>query len=196
MLFQSGKNNLKSLTSFLPSDYTIRFMLTGVIVAETFEDMFPNHERTISVELGYTICLTFFSDFWTSCIKPKLHEMDEEEATVHELFFINDCTGFGGSAKWNESIRRITKIPKNEQRKGIQLTEQEVFLCSIEFFKIFDEMVFHHQVKYASNLLMSMQAKPQQYLFEWSIWKKAFDYCSSVSSRYHFNWNAEFRKEK
>lgn len=146
-----------------------------------------DQEKNISIEQGFTICLNFFSSLWPS-MEPKLQDMGHEESIINELFFLDVCMGFECSAQWNEAVFRITKVSKQDQRKGLKLTEKETFLCAFEFCRIYDK-IFKFQLSYILNLVQSMLDHPSQHALEWGLWKKWVD--SSFKSSFYFdiNWN-------
>jgi len=164
----------------------------GVIVDESplYQESFLNEERNISIEQGFNICLLFFNDLWPST-EPKLTKLDGDEATVNELFFLSVCMGFECSAQWNQAVYRVTKIPKEEQKKGFKISEKEVFLSMFEFSKIYNK-IFKFKLIYVLNLLESMLAHPMDYYFEWSTWEGAVDYSFKTTDFVHLNWDAKF----
>lgn len=145
-------------------------------------------EKKFSVEHGYNICLIFYHCVWPS-VQPKLPELSQDSAIVHDLFFTSICLGFECSAHWFEAVSRITHVPRINQ-KELLLTEEEICRCTIEFCKICKEM-YEWDLGYILNLLDAMESNPQTHSYEWTLWKKAIGE-SIFYTFYHLEWNAEF----
>ncbi len=158
---------------------------------QTQKDQTP---EKISVEQGFNVCLLFFNHLWPF-IEPKTAEMDEETALLHVIFFCDICMGFESSAEWNEAIFRVKRIPKEEQKKGLMLSEEDLFLCSIEFFNFCNEK-FELKLQYASNILESMRTNPKNYSLEWSLWKKAVADSFNTYVVSKFDWLQELPSKK
>lgn len=146
-------------------------------------------KKKFSVLQGFNVCLLFFDYLWP-LVEPKTAELDEETALLHVIFFCDICLGFESSPRWNESIFRVKGIPKEEQKKGLMLSEEDLFQCSIEFFNFSNEKL-ELKLQYTSNLLESMKTNPQNHSTEWSLWKKAVadSYNTYVVSQ--FDWHRE-----
>lgn len=147
-------------------------------------------EKRISIEQAYNICLVFYNDLWPS-IEPKLPELNAKASDEHQLFFLSICTGLECSAQWIEAVFCITKIPKIEQKKGLLLTEGEVFLCVVEFCEVCKEL-FKWDLGYILNLLDGMKLKPREHSLEWMIWKQAVGSSFRMkTNNWDLDWNAE-----
>jgi|GEM_PF-5003060 len=145
-------------------------------------------KKGISVEQAFNICLIFYNRLWPS-IEPKLHDLDHDAAVVHDLFFTSTCSGFECSGEWMEAVFRITHVPKSEQKNRLLLTEEEVFLCTIEFCKVCKDS-FNWDLKYILYLLDAMQSDFQKHSFEWSLWRQAVER-SYIKTFFHIDWNSE-----
>lgn len=145
--------------------------------------------QKFSVEKGYDISLIFFLSLWT-LIEPEIKVFHKSAFFTNVLFFHEVCSGFEVHAEWNESVYRVKKIPK-ENQKSILLSESEVFLCALEFCKLFNER-FESQLPYTVNLLEGMQKDPNFYNKEWSLWKNAIDRVMNQHKTLgDFDWSAE-----
>ena len=89
------------------------------------------------------------------------------------------------------SIFRVTKIPKEKQR-GLTLTTQELFLCSIAFCHFYHEK-FESKLESIVDLLKSMQENPDSP--EWSIWERAVSDSYKTRVLERFEWNRELPLE-
>jgi hypothetical protein len=145
--------------------------------------------RTLSLVQAYTVCLHFYNELWPS-IEPKLVEFDVDAASVHELFFLSICTGIECSALWIEAVFRVKKVPKKEQRKGLSLTVDETFLCTIEFCQVCKDL-YKWDLGYTLNLLSSMLVNPEKHSLEWSIWRNEVNHVFTMTSYYDLDWTRE-----
>ncbi len=144
--------------------------------------------KEFSVEKGYNIVLTFFYYHLATYLEPKIALLGEDIVDIHDLFFIAICGSEESSAEWNEAIRRATNISK-EQQRDMKLTEEDLFLCAIEFCKLHNE----HWVKkidYTINLLESMKRDPKNHQIEWKMWKEAIESHFTKWSDRPFDWDA------
>ncbi|MFS8564299.1 MAG: hypothetical protein LVR00_08365 [Rhabdochlamydiaceae bacterium] len=133
-------------------------------------------DGTFSMEHGFNITLYFFNYLW-SFFKEEIKIREAlSPHDCHEIFFRDVCMGFESSPHWNEAVSRMKGIPKEKQR-SLRLTEKEVFLCTVEFCKlwneIFRERIAGSNIDALQHLLESMQTKPEQHAEEWAIWEKA-----------------------
>ncbi|HEV3269897.1 MAG TPA: hypothetical protein VGZ69_04525 [Candidatus Rhabdochlamydia sp.] len=149
--------------------------------------------ETFSVVQAYVIAMLFFLELWP-LVKPKVIE-EEQKLGIYSLFFVLVCSGdsyFGEAphAEWNEAIHRALHVPKEEQRK-LQLSISEIFLCVLEFCKLYNER-YDSKITYAVHLLESMKKKPENYKAEWVVWQ---DVCIQTVNKYmnsdSFDWSAE-----
>ena len=146
--------------------------------------------QEFSVEQGYAIGLIFFLRLWTA-IEPQVMQLglDEDKLIVYDIFFRDICTGYEASAEWNQAVFRAKGIPK-ENQKILKLTNEELFLCAIEFAKLHNER-WESNIDYAVNLLESMKKSPRDHQKEWAIWEKARDdFMSGRSTFYDLDWSA------
>lgn len=145
-------------------------------------------KETFSIEQGFNVCLLFYIYLWP-LIEPKTLEMDRERALLYTIFFCDICMGFESSARWNEAIFRVKKIHKKDQRE-LKLTEEELFLCTLEFFKFNNELL-DSKLDIAAKLLESLRANPQNHPQEMSIWKKAVADSFKTYVLKKFDWSRE-----
>lgn len=150
-------------------------------------------DKKLSIEQAYNVCLIFYLELWPS-IKPHLVELDPDASSVHELFFLSICSGLECSALWNEAVFRIKKISKMEQRKGLMLTAEETFLCTIEFCKVCRDL-YKWDLRYTLNLVESIKINPENHPFECSIWKDAVDRSFKMTSYCALDWTREYPSE-
>ncbi len=116
---------------------------------------------------------------------------DRRRAAIKPLFFffVEICSTYDCYAEWNEAINRTLQIPKEDQ-KTLQLSLPEIFSCTIEFCKIFNERC-NFKIAYAVDLLESMKKDPESHKREWSIWQKMVKEISDdYESKDNFNWEA------
>ena len=148
---------------------------------------------TFSVEQAYVIGMLFFLNLWP-LVKPRVIE-EERLHGVYSLFFILVCSGdsyFGEApyAEWNEAIRQALHVPKEEQRK-LQLSISEIFLCVLEFCKLYNER-YDSKIAHTVDLLESMRKAPENCKAEWAVWQ---DVCIQTVNKYmnsdSFDWSAE-----
>jgi hypothetical protein len=144
--------------------------------------------KEFSVEKGYNIVLTFFYSYLFSYLEPKLALLGEDIAETHDLFFITICGSEESNAEWNEAIRRAKHIPKEKQR-DMKLTEEDLFLCAIQFCKLHNES-WEPGIDYTINLLESMKRDPKNHQTEWKLWKEAIKSCFTKWQDIPFDWNA------
>jgi hypothetical protein len=152
----------------------------------------PSAEEKFSVEQGFSICLHFFLSLWPMFEAETLDPVTEKKS-AHEIFLLFVCMGDECSPHWNEAIFRVKKIPKEEQ-KTLKLNSEELFLCTLEFCKFWNE-IFHERVAESNidslqRLLESMLASPPTHIFEWELWQKATNAGLEVSVA-TFDWNDE-----
>ncbi len=144
--------------------------------------------KEFSVEKGYNIVLTFFYSYLFSYLEPKLASLGEDIADTHDHFFITICGSEESSAEWNEAIRRAKQIPK-EQQRDMKLTEEDLFLCAIEFCRLHNEY-WVNKIDYTINLLESMKRDPKNHQIEWKMWKEATESHFIKWNDRPFNWDA------
>jgi hypothetical protein len=157
---------------------------------ETSSNQIP---KAFSVEQAFVIGMVFFLNLWP-LVEPKVVE-EEQKLGMYSLFFVLVCSGdsyFGEAphAEWNEAIHRALHIPKEGQRK-LQLSLPEIFLCVLEFCKLYNER-YDSKIEYAVRLLEAMREDPENYKAEWAVWQDAYEqmvkkYMNSNS----FDWSAE-----
>lgn len=99
----------------------------------------------------------------------------------------------GSSAEWNEGLLRVTKIPKEEQRR-FQVPLNVLFLSVIEFCKIYHER-YDAKLSYLLQLLESMKQDPQKFQSQWQLMDKVFDEIKSRNVTPYFDWDAEFSQQ-
>ena len=124
--------------------------------------------ETFSVGQAFTINIYFFLNLW-SFVEPKVIE-EERLDGIYSFFFIEICSGYECYAEWNEAIRRALHVPKEKQR-SLQLSLPEIFSCSLEFCKLYNER-YNSKIVYAVDLLESMRKDPENYKTEWAVWQK------------------------
>ncbi len=144
--------------------------------------------KEFSVEKGYNIVLTFFYCHLFPYLEPKLALLGEDIVSVHELFFITICGSEESSAEWNEAIRRAKHIPK-EQQRDMKLTEDDLFLCALEFCKLHNES-WEPRIDYTINLLELMKRDPKNHQTEWNMWREAIESHFIKWNDRPFNWDA------
>ncbi|MCI0381545.1 MAG: hypothetical protein L0207_00620 [Chlamydiae bacterium] len=145
--------------------------------------------QDFSVEQGFTISLIFFLRLWPF-IEKEVKFLPGDAPSTHELFFFEVCSGFESSAEWNEAVFRAKKISKEKQRQ-LKLSEEDLFLCTIEFCKLHNER-YESRLGYTVDLLESMKQNPKNHKAEWTTWKSAIDAVINKNQRLSdFNWSAE-----
>jgi hypothetical protein len=142
--------------------------------------------ETFSVEQAFHINIFFLVDIWP-LVEPKVIK-EEQNSGLYSFFFIEVCSTYDCHSEWNEAIRLVLHISKEEQ-KTLQLTLPEIFSCVIEFCKIFNERC-NFKIAYAASLLESMRKSPENHKTEWAIWqevvtKVAYDFMNKDN----FNWS-------
>ncbi|HEV3269895.1 MAG TPA: hypothetical protein VGZ69_04515 [Candidatus Rhabdochlamydia sp.] len=144
--------------------------------------------ETFSVEQAYVIGMLFFLNLWP-LVEPRVIE-EEQKLGTYSLFFVEVCSGDECYAEWNEAIRRVLYIPKEEQRL-LQLSLSEIFLCTLEFCKLHNER-YESRIAYAVHLLESMKKDPKSYKTEWAVWQ---DVVEQTVNKYmnsnEFDWSDE-----
>lgn len=144
-----------------------------------------NIKQELTVEEGYHISLTFFNEMWP--LVEQNIQKSEEIITVNELFFCVVCIGEEASTEWKQAVLRAKKIP-NEELRNVKLTEEDVFLCAIEFCKLHNER-WEGKLDYTLHLLESMKSHLEHHPKERRVWKWAM---KEVLIRHmkcgHFYW--------
>lgn len=152
------------------------------------------HEDTLSVENGLAVCKAFFFHLWP-LLESKLisQKFSQEIYEDTKIFCQSICQGKGSSAEWNEAIFHATGISKENQRE-LKLTKDDLFLCTIEFCKIYNK-------RYESNLcsliglLEFMKQDSKNYREEEQLFKKSFFEIRTQPYLSYFDWSAEFSEE-
>ena len=121
-------------------------------------------------------------------MEPRVIE-EEQRLGTYSLFFIEVCSGDECYAEWNEAIRLVLHVPKEEQRT-LQLTLPEIFSCVIEFCKIFNEY-FNAKIGYVIDLLESMRKDPENHKKERAIWQEMVTIITDkyVDKKDNFDWS-------
>ncbi len=127
--------------------------------------------QEVTIEEGYHISLSFFNELWP-LVEPNIQK-PEEIKNVHELFFCIVCIGEEASTEWKQAIYRAKKIPNEELRKT-KLSEEDLFLCAIEFCKLHNER-WEGMLDHSVRLLESMKTNPENHPIEWEKWKWAME---------------------
>ncbi len=143
-------------------------------------------ERKFTVEEANTIGLSFFLELWPQ-IEPVTQTFDEHAAVTHDLFFTSSCCDDETNAQWNRAVFRVTKVPKGSQ-KELTMTQEEMFLCTIEFCKVLSEL-YDWDLNYTLQLLDSMQREPEKHALEWGIWNSNVkDIATGRYTPRNFDW--------
>ena len=144
--------------------------------------------ETFSVGQAFDLNIYFLLGIWR-IVEPKVVE-EEQKSGLYSFFFIEICSTYDCYAEWNEAIRLVLHVPKEEQRT-LQLTLPEIFSCVIEFCKIFNERC-NFKIAYAVDLLESMRKDPESYEKEWAIWQEMVEAIAdeSVNRKNYFDWSA------
>lgn len=146
--------------------------------------------ETFSVGQAFNLNIFFLVDIW-SLVEPKVIE-EEQKSGLYSFFFIEICSTYDCYAEWNEAIRLVLHVPKEEQRT-LQLTLPEIFSCVIEFCKIFNERC-NFKIAYTVDLLESMRKNLKSHEREWSIWQEMVKAIADdfMNKENYFNWSARF----
>jgi len=126
-------------------------------------------QKDITIEEGYSISLIFFYLLWF-LIGPRVQE-PENLKIINELFFFEVCMGNEASTEWKQAIFRAKQIPKEKIRET-KISEEDLFLCAIEFCKIHNER-WEGALNSTFLLLEAMIADLNHP--EWKRWKEAMD---------------------
>lgn len=146
-------------------------------------------EQEFSVEQGFAISLIFFLDLW-DLVEPHTSLLEGDAPSTQVLFFCEVCDGHETSAEWNQAVFRAKQIPKENQR-SLKLTNDDMFLCAIEFARLHNER-WESRLDYTVRLLESMQKNPANHQVEWAIWEKAKnDFMSKRTTFYDLDWSDE-----
>ncbi len=142
--------------------------------------------ETFSVGQAFHINIFFLLGIWP-LVEPKVIE-EEQKSGLYSFFFIEVCSTYDCHSEWNEAIRLVLHVPKEEQRT-LQLTLSEIFSCVIEFCKIFNERC-NFEIAYAADLLESMRKSPENHKTEWAIWQEMVkEIADDYESKDNFNWS-------
>ncbi len=124
---------------------------------------------TFTVDKGYDVALIFFNLLWPF-VEPHTLNSDEIK-TVNMLFFIDICNGTEASPEWRSAIFKAKKI-KREDLPNAMLSDTDLFLCTTEFCKIYNEH-WSGKLKYVLSLLEKMKSDPREHSKEWQLWNEA-----------------------
>lgn len=170
----------------------------------------------LSVEQAFTVCIVFFINLW-DLIEPELPPSDpspyKEIYEIHELFCNTICSTAAsgpypeGHAEWNEAVFKIKKITKKNQ-KQLKLTINELFLCMIEFCKLYSKRYelniiefcqsksyygeYESNLHFLIQLLESMKQDPKNHLKENLLLKKTTAEVESGTLKIDLNWDVDF----
>lgn len=145
------------------------------------------NQEGFSIEQGFNTCLLFYINLWP-IIEPRINQLGEYDEKIHALFFVDICTGFECSGDWNVVIQRITKVSKEDQKKGLKLSETELLLCTVEFCKYYNE-IFNGHLEFILNLVESMRNHPEEHPLHWALWKRALADSFKVKVVSEFDWS-------
>ena len=142
--------------------------------------------ETFSVGQAFNLNIFFLLGIWP-LVEPKVIE-EEQKLGLYSFFFIDICSTYDCHAEWNEAIRLVLHVTKEEQRT-LQLSLSDIFSCIIEFCRIFNERC-NFKIAYTVDLLESMRKNPKTHEKEWAIWQEVV---TRISDKYmnredDFNW--------
>ncbi|QZA58490.1 hypothetical protein [Candidatus Rhabdochlamydia porcellionis] len=144
------------------------------------------NSETFSVGQAFNLNIFFLLGIWP-LVEPKVLE-EEQKLGLYSFFFIDICSTYDCHAEWNEAIRLVLHVPKEEQRT-LQLSLSDIFSCIMEFCKIFNERC-NFKIAYTVDLLESMRKNPKNHEREWAIWQ---DMVKEIADDHegknnYFNW--------
>lgn len=154
-------------------------------------------EKEVSVEQGFNIVNLFLIRLYF-LIEPKA----KKEDCFDDCFILLEY-GYAYPAEWNEAVFRVTKIPK-EQQKKINVPIEIIFSCLIEFAKIFHKR-WDYTISYLINILEAISKDPHAFPAEIKLWKEVVDDSYGIVSLWNilgcmyeeFDWESELPdKEK
>ena len=162
----------------------------------------------LSVEEGFYACATFFTNLWL-LLDPTNSLYNSHPYLSCHIFCQSQCVeGLDGPApeghaEWNEIVSRLKSCPK-EQQKKLKLTTNEIFLCMIDFCKLYNKKHELWGVKgnYEANLhfiielLQSMQKKAKDSKEEWALFKQSIESSINFQTYNSFDWDAVFHKDE
>lgn len=148
---------------------------------------FKGLTEKITIPQSYNIGTCFLVELWP-LIEPKVLEEDKLTGT-YTLFFLDICCYDEYCAEWNESVRRVTQIPK-EQQLNLYISLAQAFECTLEFCKLYNNH-YQDEIIYSIQLLESMKQDPKKHQIEWSLWKKSIKYVIDKADDDNFDWLAK-----